>query len=185
MTYYEKIVSMLPHKLKEPENAINLKKMLKVFSKFLEEDQQKSYKYNMLLSINDLSGSELDVLANMYYVDRLPNESDEDFRIRITQNLIIRKSGTSIQEIQNVINYISGDSNVIIRENHMGKSANVYLTGATATTTYINIFNTIRQLLSAGVRLLVPILMMDTWQDLMNTAENNIWNDISNDIYIW
>lgn len=183
MTYYEKVISMLPHKLKEPENAINLKKMLKVFSKFLEEDQQKSYKYNMLLSINDLSGSELDVLADMYYVYRLPNESDEDFRIRIVQQLLIKKSRNSIPSIQNIINRLLSSGRVFIHENHSGGPANVYL-GGNATNKEMNlIYDTIAGIIPAGVRIIFPIFRLDTWQVVKDSADT--WGEIKDSKFIW
>lgn len=176
-------ISRLPHKLQEENNANNLKKMLQIFCYELENDRIDNEHYGNLISLEDISGIELDLYGDMYAVYRQQDETDEDFRRRITVTVILRKSGNSIPAIQEVITQFVPEGDIKIRENNLNKPANVYLTGSTTTDTFNFIFTLVRDLVPAGVKLFVPVFMLGTWQHMKDTA--NLWADVNTDRYIW
>lgn len=176
-------ISRLPHKLQEEDNSKQLKKLLKIFCEELENDRINNEHYGNLISLEDISGVELDLYGDMYAVYRKQDESDEDFRKRITVTVILRKSGNSIPAIQEVITQFVPEGDIKIRENNLNRPANVYLIGNTTTDTFSFIFELVKDLVPAGVKLFVPVFMLGTWQDMKNTAE--LWSDVNTDRYIW
>lgn len=185
MTFNEELISRLPHKLREKDNAKQFKKLLSIFGDELESDRKANIDYSNLISIDDISGVELDLYADMFFIYRNPKENDNDFRKRIKKEVILRKTGNTIPAIQGVINQFVDQGNIQIKENHLGRPANVYLVGNTQTDTFQFVFELVRDLVPAGVRLFVPLFMIGTWQELMDTAKNHIWKDVNEDIYIW
>lgn len=179
------IISMLPHKLKEDGNATKLKQLLSIFGDELEKDRKDNIDYSNLISIDDINGVDLDLYADMFFICRNPNENDDDFRKRIKKEVILRKTGNTIPAIQGVINQFVSQGSIQIKENHLGKPGNVYLIGNTQTDTFQFVFELVRDLVPTGVRLLVPLFMIGTWQELMETAKNHIWKDVNEDIHIW
>lgn len=181
--FRQKVSELLPHKLKEPDNATNLKKLLNIYSDFIEVDRDSNISYGNLISIKDIDGASLDLYGDMFGCYREPNENDEDFRVRIRLALVLRKTGNTIPEIQSVITQFVPNGNVIIRENHLDRPASCYLTGNTTTDIFEYIFGFVRDLLPAGVKLFVPVALLGTWRDLMNASQT--WGNVNTDRYIW
>lgn len=183
MTFREKLISMLPHKIQEDGNGTNIKKILNIVADYLEVDRNNNIQYSNLISINDISGVELDLYADMFFIYRELNENDEDFRKRIVKTVILRKTGNTIPAIQAVINQFVTEGSINVNENHLGQPANIYLNGKTTTKIFEFVFDLVKDLVPAGVKLFVPVFMLGTWQDMKNTA--NLWSDVNTDRYIW
>lgn len=181
--FRQQVIELLPHKLKEEENAINLKKMLSIWADFIEQDRNKDRAYNLLLSMEDIEGTELDMYADMFSVYRETNEDDQSLRDRIILEIVLKKTGNSVPAIQQVINRYVGDGTVTLMENHSGRPASCYLVGHTVTEIFDFIFSFVRDLVPAGVRLFVPVALLGTWQDLWDAA--GIWQNVASDRYIW
>lgn len=185
MTFREKLISMLPHKIQEEGNGTNIKKLLNILADYLEVDRNNNIQYGNLISVNDISGVELDLYADMFFIYREPNENDEDFRKRIIKTIILRKTGNTVPAIQGVVNQFVTTGSIEVKENHLGKPGNIYLIGDTKTDTFEFVFELVKDLVPAGVRLFVPLFMVGTWQDLQDVAKNHLWEDVNEDIYIW
>ena len=185
MELKDKLISMLPHRIKEDGNGENIKKILSVFANYLQQDKKNNVEYSNLISISDISGVELDLYADMFYIYRQIGENDDDFRRRIVKTIVLRKTGNTIPAIQNVINTFTTFGNITIKENHLGRPGNVYLVGDAQTEVFEFIFELVKGLVPAGVRLFVPIFIIGTWQELQDTAGNHLWEDVNEDIYIW
>lgn len=183
MDFREKLISMLPHKIKEDGNGTNIKKLLSIFADYLEADRNNNIQYSNLISVNDISGVELDLYADMFFIYRDIGESDEDFRQRIIKTVILRKTGNTVPAIQAVINQFVTDGYINVNENHLGKPANIYLNGKTTTKVFEFVFDLVKDLVPAGVKLFVPVFMLGTWQEMKDTAE--LWSDVNTDRYIW
>lgn len=183
MTFREKLISMLPHKIQEDGNGTNIKKILNIVADYLEVDRNNNIQYSNLISVNDISGVELDLYADMFFVYREPNENDEDFRKRIIKTVILRKTGNTIPAIQGVIDQFVTEGYIYVHENHLGQPSNIYLNGQTTTDTFEFVFDLVKDLVPAGVKLFVPVLMLGTWQTMKDTAD--FWSDVNTDRYIW
>lgn len=183
MTYYEHILSLLPHNMKEDGNAENIKKILKVISKYLEEEKGSDDLYSKLLSVHDAHGTMLDLLADMFYVYRDYGEIDEELRKRITATIISRKNGNSLKDIIDIINSVVDTGKITILENYNDLPANIYMTGYATTEEFNYIYDLVIGLLPAGVRLAVPLLRFGTWKDVKDIS--GTWGNIANNKYIW
>lgn len=181
--YRQRVEGMLPHKLQEVENAIRLRKILRILADYIETDREKDTRYNKVISLWDLEGTELDLYGDMFSCYREDGETDSDFRDRIILAVVLRKTGNTIPAIQEVIKQFVPDGNVKIQENHLGKPASCYLTGNTTTDIFNFIFSFVRDLVPAGVRLFVPVALLGTWQDLWDASGN--WGNVASDRYIW
>lgn len=185
MDFREKLISMLPHKIREDGNGTNIKKLLNIFADYLEADRIHNVEYSNLISINDMSGVELDLYADMFFIYRNAGENDEDLRKRIIKTIILRKTGNTVPAIQGVINQFVTTGSIEVKENHLGLPGNIYIVGDTKTDTFEFVFELVKDLVPAGVRLFVPLFMVGTWQDLQDVAKNHLWEDVNEDIYIW
>ena len=96
-----------------------------------------------------------------------------------------RQTGNTVPAIQGVINQFVTTGSIEVKENHLGLPGNIYLVGDTKTDTFEFVFELVKDLVPAGVRLFVPLFMVGTWQDLQDVAKNHLWEDINEDIYIW
>lgn len=181
--YRERTRSLLPHKLREVDNAKQFKKIIDILSDFVEQDRELNVKYNGLISVYDLTGVELDLYGDMFSCYREDGEDDDTFRDRIILQVVLRKTGNTIPAIQQVITQFVPEGNVKIQENHMGSPASCYLTGNTTTDVFNFIFGFVRDLVPAGVRLFVPVALLGTWQDLWDAAD--LWENVASDRFIW
>lgn len=185
MNMKDKMIDMLPHRIKEDGNGENIKKIIEILARHIDADRNSNVSYSNLISISDISGVELDLYADMFYVYREPNENDDVFRKRIIKTVILRKTGNTVPAIQNVIDTFTTFGSIHIKENHLGRPGNIYLVGDTKTEIFEFVFDLVKDLVPAGVRLFVPIFIIGTWQELQDTADNHLWEDVNEDIYIW
>lgn len=185
MNMRDRMIDMLPHRIKEDGNGENIKKIIEILARHIEADRNSNVSYSNLISISDISGVELDLYADMFYVYREPNENDDVFRNRIIKTVILRKTGNTVPAIQNVIDTFTTFGGIHIKENHLGRPGNIYLVGDTKTEIFEFVFDLVKDLVPAGVRLFVPIFIIGTWQELQDTADNHLWEDVNDDIYIW
>lgn len=185
MNMKDKMIDMLPHRIKEDGNGENIKKIIEILARHIEADRNSNVSYSNLISINDISGAELDLYADMFSVYREQNENDDVFRKRIIKTVILRKTGNTVPAIQGVVNHFVTTGSIEIKENHLGRPGNIYLVGDTKTDTFEFVFELVKDLVPAGVRLFVPLFMVGTWQDLQDVAKNHLWEDVNEDIYIW
>ena len=183
MTYYEHILSLLPHNMQSEGNATNIKKILKVFSKYLNKDKESDDMYSFLLSSDVASGRLLDLLADMFYVYREDGETDEKLRKRLIAIIISRKSGNTLPSIIKTVNSLVETGKINVHENFEGLPANIYLTGHASTEEFNYVYDVVIDILPVGVRLVIPLLRFGTWQDILDFAGS--WNNIVNHGYVW
>lgn len=183
MTYYEHILSLLPHNMQTEGNASNIKKILKVFAKYLDEEKKSDTTYSYLLSVDTASGSMLDLLADMFYVYRKQGETDEDFRKRIVYIIVSRKNGNTLPSIIQTVNSLVETGKLKVYENYDGTPANIYLSGHATTDEFNYVYDVVIEILPAGVKLIIPIIKLGTWQDVLDIA--GTWENLANHRYIW
>lgn len=183
MTYYEHILSLLPHNMQSEGNATNIKKILKVFAKYLDQEKKSDDTYSFLLSSDVASGSLLDLLADMFYVYRKNGETDEQFRKRLAYTILSRKNGNTLPAIIDTINSLVENGSMKLYENYGGFPANIYLVGHTTTDEFNYVYDVVIDLLPAGVRLVVPVIRFGKWQDVLDLA--GVWGNLKDRKYIW
>lgn len=177
-----KLIDLLPHKLKEEGNAENIKKILRILQKYIDEDNGKNIDYSNLISIKDVSGHELDLYGDMFYVYRDIGESDDDFRAKIIRYVVLRSTGCTIPAIQGVLDTFLGTGKIKIKENYVGRPANIILVGNNTVDNYDFIFDVVQELVPAGVELFARTTILDTWEDINN---GNLWQNVKEDLYVW
>lgn len=183
MTYYEHILSLLPHNMQAEGNAENIKKILKIFAKHLDKDKKSDDLYSFLLSSEVVSGSSLDLLADMFYVYRQNGETDERFRKRLTYTIVSRKNGNTLPAIIGTINSLVENGSMKLYENYGGLPANIYLVGHTTTEEFNYVYDVVIDLLPVGVRLVVPVIRFGKWQDVLDLV--SVWGNLKDRKYIW
>lgn len=183
MNYEEHILSLLPSVMQAEGNATNIKKILKVFAKYLKQDKADDDTYSLVFSSEYATGALLDLLADMFYVYRKEGETDDQLRKRIASTLLRRKKGNTIPDIKTSIDLLVGGGRVQIGENIYGQPACVYLVGDATIQEYNLIFDLVSDMLPAGVKIVVPVIRLGRWQDILDLTDS--WNDLKESKYIW
>lgn len=181
--FYNKIINMLPHKLKDTNNALRLKKILKIIGDYVNNDRNNDIKYNLLLSISDISGIQLDMYGDMFYMYRNNNESDDDFRNRIFETVALRTVGSNIKDMQSILDIYIKNGKLRIIENPYNRCAKIALSGNVDAGSFKKAFSILENMTPSGVGVLVPIATYDTWGDLYRL--NPKWSDVSIDKFVW
>lgn len=208
---YLNVFNMLPNELKQEENAKNVKKMLDIYGVIADGGDKLNKVYGEMLNIEDCSGLALDLLGAMVLIHRDSTnlgvmeasvlnvgnvnpelagfydekgiEDDDIYRMRILSSIASRKNQTTIPQIQEAINSISGEGNLYVLENHSGYPANIYITGSADSRTIDTSIKTVKSLLPAGVSLIVPIVSFDIWNNIKNQFPT--WDSLDLEGYIW
>lgn len=187
MTYdefSEKVINMLPHKLREDNNALKLKKILKIIGKHIKIDRDSNIKYNLLLSIDDISGVNLDLFGDMFYVYRKEGESDDDFKLRILAYSRSKTiSGSSVVDMQSMIDFYIGKGVISIVENPSNEPAKISLNGRVSPDKFRDAIMLLDNTVAAGVELTVSMRTYGTWQDLYDI--NPKWSDVASFRFTW
>lgn len=177
------IFDMLPAELQPEENATNIKKLLVVYSKYCDDNDELTINYSELLDIYKATDRGLDFIGYMFATFREQEESDDDYRDRIIKTLINRKTPTTIPEIQQAIDAITRSGNVDVKENWNGKPANIYLTGTAKYEDIKNALNISKSFLPAGVYVIVPVVSFKIWQSIKDQFDT--WQSLMDRDYIW
>lgn len=180
---YDYVSTLLPSELGIDGNASNLKEVLKIYSIVGDIGSTKTEEYGDLLDILGAEGITLDYIGNMFAVNRLDLESDDDYRNRIIGTNIERKTPVSIPEMQQAINSVVLDGALTILENHQNKAANIYLTGTSSEEDIRRALSVISVFLPAGVRLIVPVVSFSTWNNIKTQFTS--WQSLTDEEYIW
>lgn len=174
---------MLPSSMRDNENSTNIKIALQVYADVKNDMDKKIYDINRLLDIEYQTGYGLDFIGGMYVVYRLQAEDDYSYRNRILETIVKRKAPTTINVIQEAIDSITGGGTLIIRNNHNGRPCNVYLTGSAKEEYITTAIGIVKNMIGAGILVLVPMSSLGIWGDLANQFSS--WDSINNPDNIW
>ena len=183
MGTYDYVSSLLPSELAIEGNASKIKEVLKIYSVVGDIGSTKSEDYGNLLDIIGAEGVTLDYIGNMFAVNRLDFEIDEDYRNRIIGTNIERKTPVTLPEIQQAINSVVVNGTLTILENHQNKPSNIYLTGTSDEDDISRALAVVSTFLPAGVGLIVPVVSFPIWDSIKTQFTS--WQSLTDEEYIW
>lgn len=179
----DRVIGMLPYEMQDPNNSINLKKILGIYGDIVDLGDEFTQHYRDVLDIYGAVGQEIDFIGAMYDVFRISGEQDEPYRERIITTIVKRKTPTTIVELQQAVDSIVTVGKLYVMENHNDRACNVYLTGTADEDSIRRSISLIRNFLPAGVYALIPIVSFATWQNVKDQFD--YWSSLKKDDIIW
>lgn len=143
--------------LEQYKGKTNLKKVIEIYTKQVQDLEDAFYTFFLLKSIQDSEGAQLDLIGKVIGQVRKLGESDETYRINLAVKIGINTSEGELEKVISIFKIITGSEWVKLDDYENG---NIGLTGNNLPIDQnsINlIFSNVERILLAGVRLLTIV----------------------------
>jgi len=109
----------------------NLGKLWKIFSDQVDDIEASFLQMKTIFQIFTVTGENLDQIGTLVLLDRIPGQSDEEYRLALSVAISEKKSGGSIPELAEIGKIVAGnDPNAIFRvDEQWDRTGNVFLDG--------------------------------------------------------